>query len=110
MRRRDGLVRFDPWIYLQQGPWVYVARPLIYTFATTNPQRVMFVPGGSTYYEKIAYFPFPVDLSKPNPFEFAERQERMLAHPLEGRAEIDIDERAPEGWVPPILVEEFEEM
>lgn len=109
MRRRDGLVRFAPWTYMHWGPWVYVCRPLIYTFATNNPQRVMFVPGGSTYHEKVAYFPFRVGAGA-NPFEFAEQRQAMLADPLDQRTEIDTDARAPEGWVPPILVEEFEEM
>ena len=39
VRRSDGMARWEPFYYLHWGPWVYCARPLIYTFAMPNPQR-----------------------------------------------------------------------
>lgn len=33
-----------------------------------------------------------------------------VSHPLDIQVVLDTDERVPEEWVPPILVEEFEEM
>ena len=34
VRRSEGMARWEPFYYLHWGPWVYCARPLIYTFAT----------------------------------------------------------------------------
>ncbi len=110
-RRQDGLSRVEqPYIYMHWGPWAYWARPLIYTFATPNPQRVIRAPGGSTYYEKMAFLPSRLGPTEGSRFEPIERHQKMLSKPLDVRVELDIDERVPEEWVPPILVEEFEEM
>lgn len=110
-RRSEGLARVEqPYIYMHWGPWAYCSRPLIYTFATPNPQRVIRAPGDSIYYEKMAFLPTRLGSSDEDRFEPVERRQRMLASPLDVLTELDIDERVPEEWVPPILVEEFEEM
>jgi hypothetical protein len=92
------------------GPWTYCARPLIYTFATNNPQRVIRAPGGGTYHEKMAFLPFRLGSNEATRFEAIERRQQALSHPLDVRVVLDTDERVPGEWVPPILVEEFEEM
>jgi hypothetical protein len=111
MRRSEGPSRVEqPYRYMHWGPWTYCARPLIYTFATNNPQRVIRAPGGSTYYEKTAFLPFRLGSNEATRFEAIERRQQALSHPLDVRVVLDTDERVPEEWVPPILVEEFEEM
>jgi hypothetical protein len=111
MRRSEGLSRVEqPYRYMHWGPWTYCARPLIYTFVSNNPQRVIRAPGGSTYYEKMAFLPFRLGSNEASRFEAIERRQQTLSHPLDIRVVLDTDERVPEEWVPPILVEEFEEM
>jgi hypothetical protein len=111
MRRQTGLSRVEqPYIYMHWGPWAYAARPLIYTFATPNPQRVIRAPGGSTYYEKMAFLPTRLGATDRDRFTPIDQRQRMLTNPLDVFTDLDIDERVPEEWVPPILVEEFEEM
>jgi len=111
MRRSTGLSRVEqPYRYMHWGPWTYCARPLIYTFATNNPQRVIRAPGKSTYYEKMAVLPFRLGNADTVRFESIERCQQTLSSPLDIRFVLDTDERVPDEWVPPILVEEFEEM
>ena len=110
-RRGKGLVEWEPWRYLHWGPWAYCARPLIYTFATPNPQRVMHVSEGSSYYECMAFHPCRLGSSEDDRFLPIEETAARLFAPLRASTtELDIDERVPEEWVPPILVSEFEEM
>ena len=110
-RYSDGLARVEqPYMYLNWGPWAYCCRPLVYTFATPNPQRVIRVPGDSLYYEKMAFLPTRLGSSDEDRFDLIERRQKALASPLDVLVELDIDERVPEEWVPPILVEEFQEV
>jgi hypothetical protein len=110
-RRDRGLVEWEPWHYLHWGPWTYCARPLIYTFATPNPQRVMHVSAGSSYYEKMAFHPCRLGASDEDRFLPVEETAARLHAPLRASVtHLDTDERVPEEWVPPILVSEFEEM
>ena len=111
MRRGGGLVCLEqPYMYLNWGPWVYWCRALVYTFMSSNPQRMIPVPGGSTYYEKMAYMPFRLGESDKDRFDLIEKYHQILSNPLHVKVEMDTDERVPEEWTPPILVEEFEEM
>jgi hypothetical protein len=100
---------FGHFSYVQWGPWVYYCRPLVYTFDTANNGRLVHVPAGNFYYEEMAFVPLRVD---PNDEDFAvlEHLYQKLTHPLDVQVVEDTDERAPEGWVPPVLVSEFEEM
>ncbi len=110
-RRDRGLVEWAPWNYLHWGPWTYCARPLIYTFATPNPQRVMHVSSGSSYYEKMAFHPCRLKAGEEELFVPVEETAERLKNPLRSSVtHLDVDERVPEEWVPPILVSEFEEM
>jgi hypothetical protein len=68
------------------------------------------VRGGSTYYEKMALMPFRLGESDGDRFDFIEEYHQTLSYPLHVKVEMDTDERVPEEWTPPILVEEFEEM
>lgn len=95
--------------YLQWGPWVYYARPLVYTFATNNPGKLIHVPAGNIYYEEMAFVPLTIDPVKED-FQALERLYMELDHPLDVQIVEDTDPGAPEGWMPPVLVGEFEEM
>lgn len=111
MRRGDGLPRLDyPFIYLAWGPWTYWSRVYTYTFGSNNPQRMVPVAGGSTYYEKMAFLPFRLGEMDADRFAYLEQAQQRLAHPLDWRMEMDTDPRVPKEWVPPILVAEFEEL
>jgi len=111
MNRSGGLVKAEaPYIYLAWGPWIYFARPLSYTFGSSNPQRMMKIPNGSLYYEKMAFQPFNLLPNCEDRFELIEKQDEKLRNPLDITMWMDIDERVPRQWVPPILVAEFKEV
>ncbi len=111
LRRTHGPTQWEPYYYLHWGPWYYCARPLVYTFATPNPQRVMHVGAGSTFYERMALYPCQLGTTDANRFMPIQSTADRLFSPLDQTVTaFDIDERVPEEWVPPILVSEFEEM
>jgi len=111
MNRSGGLMKAEvPYIYLAWGPWIYFARPLSYTFGSSNPQRMVQVPGGSLYYEKMAFQPFNLLPSCEDRFKLIEQQDEKLRNPLHITTWTDIDERVPRQWVPPILIAEFKEV
>ncbi len=65
------------------------------------------MPAGNTYYEEMALLPMPI-----NPEENFEELELLYArmtNPLDVQIVEDTDARAPEGWVNPVLVKEFDE-
>jgi len=100
---------YNPYSYLQWGPWVYFARPLVYTFVSNNPGRLIPVPAGNVYYEQMAFLPVRFSMEEEH-IEYIDRLYTSLSNPLYSAVFEDTDPRAPEGWMPPILVEEFEEM
>lgn len=110
MRRDRGLARVSPYMYMHWGPWTYCARPLLYTFATNNPQRVYRAHSGSTHYEKMAFLPFKLGTTDSVRFRAIERRRQTLTDPLDVHEFLPTDERVPTEWVPPILVDEFEEV
>jgi hypothetical protein len=109
-RSDGGLCRtFRPYYYLQWGPWVYYARPLVYTFISSGPGRFIPVSAGNVYYEKMALVPLVYDDDKSSARYLDQVYER-LRKPLSVKIVEDTDPRAPKEWMAPILVEEFEEM
>ncbi len=98
----------QPYIYVQNGPWIYWSRPLVYPFGGQNLTRVMRVRKGSVYFEKNAWLPFRL-ASGDNPFEEVERIANQLTHPLVVHEWMDVDPRTPEKWVMPILTMPFDE-
>ena len=48
----------QPYFYVQNGPWIYWARPNVYPFGGQNFTRMMPVRAGSFYYEKNAWMAF----------------------------------------------------
>lgn len=115
-RRDGGLVRKEyPFMYLAWGPWTYWSRVYTYSYGSNNPQRMIRVPGGSVYYERMAFLPFRLGREgcPEERFAYIDELQKRLADPLDVRVVMDTDERVPkvpEDWVPPILVEEFEEI
>ena len=98
----------QPFVYIQSGPWYYLARGLVYSFGTNNQTRMLPVRKGSVYYERNAFLPFA---TKPG-VGYADRVNALfdsLKHPLSVIESIETFLESPEGWVVPILTEPFEE-
>ena len=90
-----------------------MSRPIIYTFTSNNPQRVMHMTAGTSFYEQYELMPFDVKkgMTEYDNFEELDLLERKVREPLsKTTAKYDTDERVPDEWVPPILVSHFEEM
>jgi len=98
----------QPYFYVQNGPWIYWARPNVYPFGGLNFTRMMPVRAGSFYYEKNAWLPFR--LAKGDaPFQSLQQTHQRLTHPLLVHEWMATDERTPEKWVMPILTMPFDE-
>lgn len=113
IRRQGGLLEWEPYYYLHWGPWFYVSRPIIYTFTSNNPQRVMHMAAGTSFYEKYIMMPFEAGKGHKeyDGFDAMEYASRLAMEPLSKTAvKYDTDARVPDEWVPPILVTHFEEM
>ena len=98
----------QPFIYIQNGPWYYLARGLVYSFGTNNQTRMLPVRKGSVYYERLAFYPF--SFKKEQGYAApADTLFNMLKYPLSILESIETYAESPEGWVTPILTERFEE-
>lgn len=98
----------QPYIYVQNGPWIYWARPIVYPFGGMNFTRMMPVRAGSFYSEKCAWVPFRFDKGN-DPFKSVETLQKELTHPLLRHEWMATDDRTPEKWVMPILTMPFNE-
>jgi hypothetical protein len=98
----------QPFIYIQNGPWYYLARGLVYSFGTNNQTRMLPVRKGSVYYERIAFYPFSFNKEQGYSAQ-ADTLFNMLKYPLSVLESIETFSESPEGWVTPILTEPFEE-
>ena len=98
----------QPFIYIENGPWYYVSRGFVYSFATNNQTRMLPVKGGSVYYERNAWLAFPYPKGKTLP-SFLDGYFDMLKWPVAVREDMETFAESPEGWVVPILTEPFEE-
>lgn len=113
VRREGGLIEWEPYYYLHWGPWFYVSRPIIYTFTSNNPQRVMHMTAGTSFHERYQLMPFEVEKGENeyDRFDALENAYALASEPLsKTAAKLDTDARVPDEWVPPILVSHFEEM
>ncbi len=98
----------QPFIYIQNGPWYYLARGLVYSFGTNNQTRMLPVRKGSVYCERIAFYPY--SFKKEQGFTVqADTLFSRLKFPLSVLESIETYAESPEGWVTPILTEPFEE-
>lgn len=98
----------QPFIYIQNGPWYYLARGLVYSFGTNNQTRMLPVRKGSIFYERIAFYPFPFKKEQGYSAQ-ADTLFNTLKYPLSVMESIETYAESPEGWVTPILTEPFEE-
>jgi len=98
----------QPFIYIQNGPWYYLARGLVYSFGTNNQTRMLPVRKGSVYSERIAFYPFSFKKEQGYSVQ-ADTLFNMLQHPVSVLESIETYAESPEGWVTPILTEPFEE-
>jgi hypothetical protein len=98
----------QPFVYIQHGPWYYLARGLVYSFGTNNQTRMLPVRKGSVYYEKNVFYPF--SFKKDQDYRaVVDKTFNMLKYPLSVAESIETYLESPEGWVVPILTEPFEE-
>ena len=97
-----------PFVYIQHGPWYYLARGLVYSFGTNNQTRMLPVRKGSVYLEKNVFYPYAFKKNQSFSTE-ADRVYQMLKYPLGILESIETFAESPEGWVVPILVEPFDE-
>ena len=98
----------EPFLYIQNGPWYYVSRGYVYSFATNNQTRMLPVKAGSVYYDRSAWITFPYPKTE-GIGAYLDRRFDALRHPLAVREFIETYKESPEGWVVPILTEPFEE-
>jgi hypothetical protein len=98
----------QPYFYVENGPWIYWARPIVYPFGGLNFTRMMPVRAGSFYYERNAWVPFRLAQGD-EPFQEIERLKKLLTHPLLVHEWMATDDRTPEHWVMPILTVPFNE-
>lgn len=98
----------QPYIYIQHGPWYYMARAFVYSFGSNNQSRMLPARKGSIYHEKIAWMPFSFQ-KKRSLKTFTEKYFKMYKHPLSISEVIETYPESPEGWLVPILTEPFEE-
>jgi len=98
----------QPFIYIQNGPWYYLARGLVYSFGTNNQIRMLSVRKGSVYAERLAFYPF--SFKKDSGYSAqADALFHVLKYPPSILESIETFAENPEGWVTPILTEPFEE-
>ena len=98
----------QPYIYVQNGPWIYWSRGLVYPFGGLNFTRMMPVRAGSVYLETTAWVPFRFEETG-DPFAGIQKLHERLTHPLLVHEWMRTDERTPEKWVMPILTMPFDE-
>lgn len=98
-RRSGGMARTEPYITLKWGEWAYCVRPLVYTYNSHNPKRVVRVPAGSSYSERIAFLPIRLGERDADRFEPIAATQQRLSAPLDVRGpEMEMDESTPEKW------------
>ena len=98
----------QPFIYLENGPWYYVSRGLVYSFATNNQTRMLPVKAGSVYYERNAWIVFSYPKGQPLA-SYLDKNFNQLKYPVAVNENMETFAESPEGWVVPILTEPFEE-
>lgn len=98
----------QPYIYIQHGPWYYMARAFVYSFGSNNQSRMLPVKKGSIYHERIGWIPFSFQKRK-NMRSFIQNSYTMLKNPLRIEEIMGTFPESPEGWLVPILTEPFEE-
>ncbi|MBI4559864.1 MAG: hypothetical protein HY706_19925 [Candidatus Hydrogenedentes bacterium] len=104
----DPVSATQPYIYVQNGPWIYWSRGLVYPFGGLNFTRMMRARAGSFYFEKCAWVPCRLKDGN-DPFEDIERLQKELIHPLLVHEWMGTDARTPEKWVMPLLTMPFDE-
>jgi len=105
-----GVPRVDSHLYVHVGFWIYIARPLLYTFVGNNPQRVMRANAGTIHYEKRAWHPMRIQTNKDDAWDQMEDATNALKLPLQRQVFLDTDNRVPTEWIPPFLLAEFIEI
>ena len=106
LRRSGGLVGWEPYYYLHWGPWFDVSRSIIYTFTSSNHQRVVHMAAGTSFYEQYVLIPFEAGKGEDeyDRFDALEYAYKLASEPLSKIAvKYDTDSQTPDVCVPPIL-------
>jgi hypothetical protein len=98
----------QPFIYIENGPWYYVSRGFVYSFASNNQTRMMPVRAGSVYYERNAWIAFPYPRGR-DIGAYLDGWFHQLKYPVAVSESMETFAESPEGWLVPILTEPFEE-
>ncbi len=98
----------QPYFYVQNGPWIYWSRGLVYPFGGLNFTRMMPVKKGSIYGEILGFLPFRL-AEGAYPFAELEKYHTILTQPLEITEWIDLDPNTPKSWIMPLLTMPFDE-
>ncbi len=99
VRRTTGLSRTEPYYTLKWGPFVYCTRPLVYSFNSSNPQRLIHVPGQSSFAEKCAFAPVRLGRNDETRYEVIELLSAKILNPLTVfEPAMEVDERVPLPW------------
>lgn len=98
----------QPYFYVQNGPWVYWSRPIVYPFGGMNFTRMMPVRAGAYYHDSNAWVAFTF-ADGDDPFADIKKLQKRLTHPLHVHEWMATDDRTPETWVMPILTMPFDE-
>lgn len=98
----------QPYFYVQNGPWIYWSRPIVYPFGGSNFTRMMHVRKGTMCYEKNAWLPFRLAKGD-QPFSPVQEVVDRLKHPMLVHEWMPTNPRTPTSWVMPILTMPFDE-
>ena len=98
----------QPYFYVQNGPWIYWSRPIVYPFGGMNFTRMMPVRAGTFCLEENAWVAFRFAEGS-DPFAGIKTLQKELTNPLRVHEWMATDDRTPESWVMPILTMPFNE-
>jgi hypothetical protein len=98
----------QPFVYIQHGPWYYLARGLVYSFGTNNQTRMLPVRAGSVYCERNVFYAFSFKKAQ-GYSDLVDTAFNMFKSPLSVQESIETYAENPEAWIVPILTEPFEE-
>jgi hypothetical protein len=97
--RSEGLARAEPYITLKWGPWAYCTNPLAYSYNSSNPQRLIHVPAGSSFTERLAFSPLRLGTEGGDCFDALNLLSDKLHAPLSvSEPWMEVDPRVPEPW------------
>lgn len=97
--RFEGMARTEPYITMKWGPWAYCAKPLVYSYNSSNPQRLIHVPAGSSFTERAAFSVMRLGHSSLDRFNSLDMLSQKLHTPLSiSEPWMEVDARVSAPW------------